>query len=191
MMLFKYVLFAIICLVIWVVNCKWLSDAIKNRVVSEIYMHIGLGVFFTVLALEWILGNTGLWYRLDIQWLRSIGLILYIPAGLLIIASFVELHKKGESKSRDVTDTTAFINTGIYSIIRQPMTLGMAIFSIAITLIFQSLISLITQIVALFCFLISAAIESKYNIKKFGSNYEEYMKKVPMWNIFKGFINKT
>jgi len=28
--------------------------------------------------------------------------------------------------------------------------------------------------------------EAKYNIKKFGDDYREYVKKVPMWNVLKG-----
>jgi protein-S-isoprenylcysteine O-methyltransferase Ste14 len=32
----------------------------------------------------------------------------------------------------------------------------------------------------------SARKEAEYNINKFGDEYKEYIKKVPMWNIFKG-----
>lgn len=30
--------------------------------------------------------------------------------------------------------------------------------------------------------------EDKLNLRKFGDRYQEYMKKVPMWNVFKGLI---
>jgi protein-S-isoprenylcysteine O-methyltransferase Ste14 len=31
----------------------------------------------------------------------------------------------------------------------------------------------------------AAGKESEYNIRKFGDDYAEYMKKVPMWNLFR------
>ena len=40
-----------ICMVIWIVNGRWLVESIKRHVTSEIYTHIGLGVFLTLLAL--------------------------------------------------------------------------------------------------------------------------------------------
>jgi len=36
------------------------------------------------------------------------------------------------------------------------------------------------------CFWLSARKDAANNIKKFGADYEEYMKKVPIWNIFNG-----
>jgi len=32
----------------------------------------------------------------------------------------------------------------------------------------------------------SAKTEAEYNLKKFGDEYKEYMKKVPMWNFLRG-----
>jgi len=37
------------------------------------------------------------------------------------------LKRKGKSATADFTATTALVETGIYGVIRQPMTLGMAI----------------------------------------------------------------
>jgi protein-S-isoprenylcysteine O-methyltransferase Ste14 len=36
------------------------------------------------------------------------------------------------------------------------------------------------------CFWLAARKDVANNIKKFGADYEEYMNKVPMWNVFKG-----
>jgi len=32
--------------------------------------------------------------------------------------------------------------------------------------------------------------EDEFNVKKFGNTYNEYMKKIPMWNVFKGLRRK-
>jgi protein-S-isoprenylcysteine O-methyltransferase Ste14 len=187
--IYRYILCVGICAVIWIVNGRWIIQAVREHVTSEIYMHIGLGTFFSLLALELIIGKQGYWTHFEIFWLAVIGWILYIPSAILVFGSMIELKHKGKPKSADFTATTTFIDAGIYSLFRQPMTLGMAIWSIALMLDFQSVLAVILGVVSVFCFWMSARKESEYNIKKFGDAYKEYMKQVPMWNIFKG-LNK-
>lgn len=174
-----------ICVVIWIANGIWLIQASRERITSEIYIHTGLGIFFTLLALELTLSLPKFWIRLDILWLKVIGFILYIPSAILVFGSMIELKRKGKPETREPLDTTTFFDTGIYGIIRQPITLGMTIWSVALILVFQSILSIILAIVSIFCFWMSARKEVEYNIKKFGDEYKEYVKRVPMWNIFK------
>jgi len=175
-----------ICAIIWIVNGIWIRQAVKERFTSEIYIHTGLGVFFTMLTLELTIGIRGAWTHLGISWLGLIGWILYIPSAYLVIASMHALKHKGKPETADPTATTTFIDIGVYSVVRQPMTLGMAIWSVALILVFQSILAVILGIVSLFCFWMSARKEAEYNIRKFGDKYKEYTRKVPMWNIFKG-----
>jgi protein-S-isoprenylcysteine O-methyltransferase Ste14 len=175
-----------ICTIIWIVNGIWLTQAIKERISSEIYMHIGLGIFLSLLALELTIGIRGAWTHFEIFWLEVIGWILFIPSATLVFGPMIELKHKGKPKNADFTATSTFIDTGTYSFFRQPMTLGAAIWSIALALVFQSILAVILGLVSLFCFWMSARKESEYNIRKFGDAYKEYMKKVPMWNILKG-----
>ena len=175
-----------ICAIIWIVNGIWIIQAIREHIASEIYMHIGLGIIFSLLALELTIGKHGAWTHFEIFWLEVIGWILYIPSAILVFGSIIELKHKGKPKSADFTAATTFIDSGIYSFFRQPMTLGAAIGSVALVLDFQSILAVILGLVSLFCFWMSARKESEYNIRKFGDTYKEYMKKVPMWNILKG-----
>jgi protein-S-isoprenylcysteine O-methyltransferase Ste14 len=175
-----------LCCIIWIINGIWIIQAIRDHIISEIYMHIGLGIFFSVFVLELTIGIHGTWMHFDHFWLGVIGWFLYIPSAILVISSIIELSRKGKPKSADFTATTTIINSGIYGYIRQPMTLGMAIWSVALILVFQSVLTIILSLISLFCFRMSAIKESEYNIKKFGDDYKEYMKKVPMWNILKG-----
>jgi len=126
-----------------------------------------------------------LWTQFDILWLQIIGLILYVPSGILVFGSMFKLKHKGKPDTADPTSTTTFVDTGVYRIVRQPMTLGMAIWSIALILVFQSILSIILGVLSFFCFWMSARKEVEYNTRKFGNEYREYMKRVPMWNIFK------
>lgn len=184
--MYRYILCIILCAVIWIVNGRWLIQAVRERITSELYIHTGLGIFLTLLTLELSLGVFELWTRLDILWLQVIGFILYIPSAYLVGAPMYALKSKGRSESADIFHTTTLVDAGIYGIIRQPITLGLAIWSLALILVFQSILAVILGVLAIFCCWMSARAESEYNIKKFGDDYKEYMRRVPMWNIFKG-----
>jgi protein-S-isoprenylcysteine O-methyltransferase Ste14 len=178
-------LFIVVCIVIWIVNGRWLIESIKRQVTSEIYTHIGLGTFLTLLALELTMGMQGSWPHFNVKWLGIIGWILYLPAAFFVFGAIANLQHKGKPAG-EMTETTRIVTTGIYGLIRQPITLGMFIWSVALILVFQSLVSIIFCLPSALCFWIAARKDTANNIKKFGVDYEEYMRKVPMWNFFKG-----
>ena len=185
-----YIICIVICAGIFIINGIMIFRAAKERITSEIYIHTGFIIFFSLFALELTLGNIEVWNRFDIPWIRTVGYVLYIPSAFFVVSSLISLKHKGKPKTHDFTASTIFIDTGIYAITRQPMTLGMGIWSIAFVFVFQSILSIILGVLSLFCFWISARKEAEYNIRKFGEVYKEYMKKVPMWNIFKGLKKK-
>lgn len=189
--MYRYILCIIILAFIWIVNGRWIFQSARERITSEIYIHIGLGIFLTLLTLELTLGTFNLWMRFDILWLRVIGFILYIPSAYLVAASIYALKHRGRPATADFTATSTFIDTGIYRLIRQPMTLGIAIWSIALIFVFQSVLSIILCVPSIVCFWISARKEGEYNIRKFGDDYRKYMKQVPMWNVFKGLRSRA
>lgn len=188
--MYRYILCIIICAFIWIVNGRWIIQSAREYITSEIYIHTGLGIFFSLLTFELTLGVFYMWMRIDILWVRIAGFILYIPSAYLVVGAMYTLKHRGSSQSTDFTATTVFINTGIYGVIRQPITLGIAIWSIALILVFQSIFSTILGISSIVCFRMSAIKEGKYNIKKFGDDYKKYMGRVPLWNIFKGLKNR-
>jgi len=160
-------------------------QALKERITSEVYIHTGLGIFFTLLTLELSIGMHGAWSHFNISWLKLIGWIFYVPSAILVFGAMIELKRKGKTETYDPTSTTSFVDTGIYRIIRQPITLGIAVWSIALIFVFQSVLSIVLGLLVIFCCWMSARQEGEYNTKKFGDRYKEYMRKVPMWNIFK------
>lgn len=182
----NYLIGVALIILIWLVNGICIIQGIKSRVRSEVYMHIGLGLFFSLVVLASIWGKLKLLWQGHFGWLATIGLILYIPSFILVLASLISLKHQGKSRGPDITATTTHIQSGIYRLIRQPMTLGMAIWSIALILMLQSLVTLIIGSLAFFCFLQAARLEKELNLKKFGAAYQDYMNKVPMWNLFEG-----
>lgn len=182
-MLNTYICIAI-CTIVLIVNGICIIHAFRENITSEIFMHTGLTLFFGLLVIELTIGRNEIWSHYDVLWLKIIGWVLYIPSAILVISSMIALHKKGKPETADFTDSTLFIDSGIFGLIRQPMTLGLAIWSIGLVLVFQSLLAAVLGLLSIICFWISARKEHVYNIRKFGDSYREYMNKVPMWNIF-------
>lgn len=146
----KYLIGLGLIIIIWIVNGICIIQGIKNRVRCEVYMHIGLGLFLSLVVLASLWGKLKLLWQGHFGWLATIGLILYIPSFFLVLASLISLKHRGKSRGADMTATTVLIQKGIYRIIRQPMTLGMAIWSIALILMLQSLGALIIGSLAFF-----------------------------------------
>ena len=181
----KYITCAAICVLIWIFNGRCISQSVKEHITGEAYNHTGLGLFFTILTIELLLGEAGLWAHADISWLQVAGYILYIPSAFLVFGSMIELKHKGKAKSLAPHGSANLVQTGIYGVVRHPMWLGMLFWSIALILVFQSVFSLIPGVIAIVCFRIGAAKEDAFKINEFGEAYIEYLKKVPMWNVFK------
>ncbi|MBN2402135.1 MAG: hypothetical protein JXN64_07025 [Spirochaetes bacterium] len=177
-----------ICAVIWIANGVSIIHGLRKRIPNEVYMHTGLALFLSLLTIELCIGINGAWHHLNIKWISVTGFILYIPSFIIIISSMIALKHKGKSKGADFTESTIFLDTGIYGYIRQPMTLGFAIWSLALILVFQSVPAFIIGLLSVLCFRLSAINEKGYNIKKFGDRYKKYMEKIPMWNIFQGLL---
>ena len=186
----RYLISIVLCAVVWIINIREIIHAVKKRMPSEIFIHAGLGLFFTILIIEWTLGAFGYWGRLNILWLKIIGLILFIPSAYLEWTSHEMLKHNANPEGGKLDATTVFVDSGIYNIVRQPMTLGMAIWSIALILVFQSLLSLILGLACVLCYWLSATKEGEHNIYKFGDAYKDYIQKVPMWNVLSGLLRK-
>ncbi|MFZ2054447.1 MAG: isoprenylcysteine carboxylmethyltransferase family protein [Candidatus Aminicenantales bacterium] len=127
----------------------------------------------------------------DILWLKITGLILFLPSALFVVVPIVTLEHKGKSDTSASpllapSDATIMLDTGIFKMIRHPLYFGTALWSVALIFIVQSILSLFLGGGAIFCFWMASKKEDEFNIRKFGDRYQEYMKKVPMWNIFKG-----
>ena len=180
----------IICAIIWIVSIKCIIQGIRDHNQSEIYEHFGLAIYFTLLALGFGIPKIAGTFS-DILWLKIIGFILFIPSAFLVVGPIFTLEKKGKTKTSASpilapSDATIMLDTGIFGVVRHPLYLGTAVWSVALILVFQSILSVILGIVAIFCFWMASRKEDEFNIKKFGNSYREYIEKVPMWNLFEG-----
>jgi protein-S-isoprenylcysteine O-methyltransferase Ste14 len=188
-MIYRYIILAAVCAVVWVINGRHIASSVRNRISCGIYAHVGLGIFFTLLALEYVLGGTEVWIQGNINWVRTLGFVLYVPAGIFIFGSMIELHRRGEAGDRDalsLSGTTVVVESGVFRVVRHPMWLGMSIWSVALILVSQSVTGIVLGIVAINLFRMASVKETEFNIGKFGAPYREYMERVPMLNFFRG-----
>lgn len=175
----------IICAGIWVaIIFGWLIPVIRKRMVAEIHVACGLGIMFSLIVLGVMMM---IWKGGDILPLLYAGYVLYVPAAAFVISSFITLKHKGKPGS-GWEPTTMLIEGGVFRIVRHPLYLGAAIWTMGIVLVFQSIASTIPGLVAIFCFWMASTKEDGYNIGKFGDSYKQYMERVPMWNFVKGLI---
>ena len=187
-MVYRYIILAAIGAVIWVLNGRHIAEGARNRIVCEIYAHVGLGIFFTALALEATLGGTEGWAQGDIHWLRILGFALYAPAAVFVFGAIIALHHRGEAGGGEALSshgTTVVVDSGVFGVVRHPMWLGMIIWSVALMLAAQSVPVIVLGVVAANLFRLAAVKETDFNIERFGDAYREYISRVPMWNVFK------
>ena len=105
--------------------------------------------------------------KMNLFWIKYIGLILFVIGFVFVILSHIKIPKF-ESKK--------LIITGIYSKIRHPMYLGFILWIIAFPLFMQSFITLASSIIWI-PQIIYWKITEERNLEKKYKNYKEYKRK--------------
>jgi protein-S-isoprenylcysteine O-methyltransferase Ste14 len=159
----------------------------RKRKEFEIFAEIGIGLFISVIILGLTSFNNLMLNRAGIVSLQFVSIIFFVVGILLILSSFISLKRIGKPLS-GLEDTTKMIHKGIFRILRHPLYLGLSLFTIGFLFAYQAIALIIIGIAAVALFYIASRVEDSYNVKKFGSEYSEYMKKVPLWNFILGMI---
>jgi protein-S-isoprenylcysteine O-methyltransferase Ste14 len=180
----------VVCAIIWAgFVVYWVTGSIPRRRVFEMWAGCGIGICLTLL----VLGLAG-WYRHQEdaavwQILAAVGSVFYLLAILLVILSFTALGRRGQPEGF-IERTTVLTDRGIFGVIRHPLYLGVALWSVALVLQIQSIAATALGAVAFLCAWMAARKEDEFNVGKFGERYREYMEEVPMWNVVKGLRRK-
>jgi len=159
----------------------------KKRKKFEIFAETGIGLFIAVIILGLTNFDNFMLKRAGITYVQYISIIFFTIGIFLIVSSFVSLKLIGRPTS-GLENTTKMINKGIFKILRHPLYLGLSLFTIGFLFAYQAIALIIIGFISVVMFYVASRVEDKYNIKKFGSVYKEYIKKVPMWNFISGMI---
>lgn len=139
--------------------------------------------FESILSLIFL--NAHAWFidplstRQIISWLCLIGSVFLVGSGFFLI-------KTRGNPVGDFEDTTALITSGVYKYIRHPLYTSLALFSLGAFLKELSFLGgglLITTLLGVY---LTARIEERFNLERFGESYREYMEKTKRFipNIF-------
>ncbi|MBN2619520.1 DUF1295 domain-containing protein [candidate division WOR-3 bacterium] len=126
-----------------------------------------------------------------------INVLLYTGYGIWMISvilgwwPMLALKRKGGvAKGKSYVHTTTLVTTGLYSIIRHPQYTAGIYFSLAIVLVSQHWLIILLGIIAIVLLYIDIVKTDQEEIKKFGEEYQQYMKKVPRTNFVLGIIRR-
>ena len=127
----------------------------------------------------WILDSFFLKYSTFLS--KYIPLFVKIPLSIIILSISGYLAKKGLNiVFGEIREESVIIRKGVFGIVRHPIYLGSILFYLGLLTLTFSIIAAIIWIfiIAFYCFI--AQHEEKLLLKKFGKDYEEYMREVPM-----------
>jgi len=117
------------------------------------------------------------------------GWILLVFSIVIIFIAGGEFRKKGGApKGRSIVNTKVVVDSGIYAVVRHPQYLGFILFVLALVLMSQHWLSVISWIIGSALFYRDVLREEQMSIKKFGDDYKSYMQKVPRMNLLAGVI---
>jgi protein-S-isoprenylcysteine O-methyltransferase Ste14 len=176
----------VICAGIWSgFILYWVTGSIPKGRIYEIYAGCGIGICLTLL----LFGLFG-WYQLyeDSPPLRTLqvgGTVLYWASVVLVLLSILALARRGKPEGF-VERTTILIDRGLFGVIRHPLYLGVALWSLGLVLRIQLVLPAVLGIVAFSCSWAATKKEDEFNVEKFGEGYQAYMTMVPSWNVLKG-----
>ena len=127
----------------------------------------------------WILDSFFLKYSTFLS--KYIPLFVKIPLSIIILFSSGYLAKKGLNiVFGEVREEPGVIRKGVFGIVRHPIYLGSILFYLGLLALNFSIIAAIIWVVIIIFYYFIAQHEEKLLVMKFGKEYEEYMREVPM-----------
>lgn len=104
----------------------------------------------------------------------TLGIVVFI-LGLIIHGLSHKEHRQAHFKTEKIEK---LVTTGIYSKIRHPGYLGVILMYFGVAFLLQSLLPLVIAIILSVLHILTALKEEEYLLRKFGKEYEAYMRKV-------------
>ena len=132
------------------------------------------GIFLLVLL------NYINWFKDPFSVIQIITWILLIGSAIIAFLGFYLLYKRGRPDGQ-IENTTNLITTGIYKYIRHPIYSSVIPGVFGILLKDIGFIQILLTIIIFVALVFTVKVEEKEMIKKFGSEYEDYIKKTKMF----------
>jgi len=143
--------------------------------------YLGLVVLF-VFASFWVDKWLPFLHFDSTWWSLGLSLLLLVPACLIMVWPVMQFFR-ARGTPVPLNPPKKLITTGLYAYARNPMILGLFLLMFGLGVLFGSLslILIFTPLFILLNVLYVKAVEEKEMEKKFGEEYLEYKKRVPMF----------
>jgi protein-S-isoprenylcysteine O-methyltransferase Ste14 len=159
----------------------WTIPSVRKGEAHEVFESFGLGSLLSLVVLVF----TDTWDTAPALELRIAGWLLQAAALVLLVPSFYNLRKRG--RPTDAWEqTTVLVDASVYGRVRHPMYLGTGLWAVGIALGEPALGSALIATACVVLTLLASVKEDSYNLRKFGEPYAEYMRRVPLVNVFRG-----
>jgi protein-S-isoprenylcysteine O-methyltransferase Ste14 len=117
------------------------------------------------------------------------GWILLVSSVVVIFLAGGEFRKKGGAlKGESIVHTTVLVDSGVYAVVRHPQYLGFILFVLALVLISQHWLSILSGVLGSALFYKDILREEQMSVEKFGDDYKRYMERVPRMNFPIGIL---
>jgi len=157
----------------------------KQSAYNKVLMLTYSVLMFLPIVLVFLFFN---YYGLDL--LMYAGWALLAFSIVIILLAGYEFQRKGRvPEGKHLISTSVLVDSGIYAVVRHPQYLGFILLVLALVLISQHWLSVISGVIGSVLFYIDATrAEEHENTRKFGDDYKRYMRKVPRMNFVFGVI---
>ncbi len=127
-----------------------------------------------------VLLNIKIWFKNPLSPLQLASWVLLLLSIYVVIDGFMLLKKKGKPDA-NFENTSLIVKSGIYGYIRHPLYLSIFLLGTGIVLKDPGRVQLVLGVINLIAIYITARIEEKEMIAKFGEDYRVYMKETKMF----------
>ncbi len=159
---------------IFLVYFTWIISLKKKRYHGIYRFFVFEGIFILVLL------NYTKWFKAPFSLIQIISWILLLSSAIIAFLGFYFLFTRGKPEGQ-MENTSLLITTGFYKYIRHPIYLSIIPGVFGVLLKGIGYWQIILTAVVLISIVITAKVEEKEMIKKFGTEYLDYMKKTKMF----------
>jgi len=124
--------------------------------------------------------NYRIWFEDPFSPLHVVSWMLLIFSIYPVTAGFILLKREGKPDN-NFENTSALVKSGVYGYIRHPLYLSLVLLGTGIMLKYPGTIQLILGAINMVALFLTALVEEKEMIARFGDEYRQYMKETKMF----------
>ena len=147
---------------------------------EHILSDLGQIILLIIFLASWILDSFFIKYSTFIS--NYIPLFVKIPLSVIILLTAGYLARTGlDIVFGEIREEPVVIRKGVFGVVRHPIYLGSVLFYLGLLVLTFSIITTIIWFFIIIFYHFIARHEEKLLSERFGEDYREYMKEVPMW----------